>query len=104
QAPISAAFIISAGLEHHSRIKGLQAGGSRMAEELFGCVIGLVVGWFVSVIWPRPEPEPVPVSNAPKYRSVAARHFDSDVADDTGGWPETGVEEIGRKQRTETPL
>jgi uncharacterized membrane protein YccC len=66
QAPISAAFIISAGLEHHSRIKGLQAGGSRMAEVLFGCVIGLVVGWFVSVIWPLPEPEPVPVSNTTK--------------------------------------
>jgi hypothetical protein len=47
-------------------LKGLQAGGSRMAEVLFGCVIGLVVGWFVSVIWPLPEPEPVPVSNTTK--------------------------------------
>ncbi len=58
QAPISAAFVIAAGIEHHSRIKGLQAGGGRMAEVLFGCVIGLVVGWFVSVIWPLPEPAP----------------------------------------------
>ena len=39
-------------------------GGSRVM--LFGCVIGLVVGWFVSVIWPLPEPEPVPVSNTTK--------------------------------------
>src|ERR1039457_1480250 len=39
-------------------------GGSR--DMLFGCVIGLVVGWFVSVIWPLPEPEPVPVTNTTK--------------------------------------
>jgi uncharacterized membrane protein YccC len=58
QAPISAAFVIAAGFEHHSRIKGLQAGGRRVSEVLFGCVIGLAVGWFVSVIWPLPEPAP----------------------------------------------
>ncbi len=58
QAPISAAFVIAAGLEYHSRIKGLAAGGGRMTEVLFGCVIGLVVTWFVSVIWPLPEPVP----------------------------------------------
>jgi uncharacterized membrane protein YccC len=58
QSPISAAFVIAAGLEHHSRIKGLEAGGRRMTEVLFGCFIGLVVAWFVSVIWPLPEPTP----------------------------------------------
>jgi uncharacterized membrane protein YccC len=58
QAPISAAFVIAAGLEYHSRIKGLEAGGWRMAEVLFGCVIGLVVAWIVSLIWPLPEPVP----------------------------------------------
>jgi uncharacterized membrane protein YccC len=64
QAPISAAFVIAAGFEHHSRIKGLQAGGRRMGEVLFGCIIGLVVAWLVSVIWPLPEP--VPASKAAK--------------------------------------
>jgi uncharacterized membrane protein YccC len=58
QAPISAAFVIAAGLQHHSRLKGLEAGGRRMSEVLFGCLIGLVVAWFVSVIWPLPEPAP----------------------------------------------
>jgi uncharacterized membrane protein YccC len=58
QAPISAAFVIAAGLEHHSRIRGLQAGGHRVSEVLFGCVIGLVVAWIVSEVWPLPEPEP----------------------------------------------
>jgi hypothetical protein len=47
QAPITAAFVIAAGLEHHSRVIGLQAGMDRMYEVLFGCVIGLAVeGWY----------------------------------------------------------
>ena len=56
QAPITAAFVIAAGLEHHSRLLGLKAGVGRMAEVLFGCVVGLVVAWLVSVLWPLPEP------------------------------------------------
>ncbi len=56
QAPITAAFVIAAGLEHHSRLKGLEAGGKRVTEVIFGCIIGLVVAWFVSVIWPLPDP------------------------------------------------
>jgi uncharacterized membrane protein YccC len=51
QAPITAAFVIAAGLEHDSRINGLQAGMNRVSEVLFGCVIGLVVGWLVSLLW-----------------------------------------------------
>src|SRR5581483_11969841 len=49
QAPISAAFVIAAGLEHHSRIKGIMAGARRMSEVIFGCLVGLVVAWLVSV-------------------------------------------------------
>src|SRR5271157_2642072 len=56
QAPITAAFVIAAGLEHHSRLKGLEAGTGRMIEVLFGCVVGIVVAWLVSVVWPLPEP------------------------------------------------
>jgi uncharacterized membrane protein YccC len=55
QAPITAAFVISAGIEHHSRLKGLSAGMFRMSEVLFGCVVGLAVAWMVSVVWPLPE-------------------------------------------------
>ena len=58
QAPISAAFVIAAGLEHHSRIGGLKAGVHRMAEVLFGCVVGVTVAWLVSVVWPLPDPAP----------------------------------------------
>ena len=54
QAPITAAFVISAGIEHHSRLKGLSAGAFRMSEVLFGCVVGLAVAWLMSVLWPLP--------------------------------------------------
>lgn len=62
QAPITAAFVIAAGLEYHSRRHGLEAGVRRMSEVLFGCVVGLVVAWFVSVVWPLPDPV---AANAP---------------------------------------
>ena len=52
QAPISAAFVIAAGLEYHSRKHGLIAGVGRMNEVLFGCFVGIVVAWLVSVVWP----------------------------------------------------
>src|SRR6516164_2183700 len=55
QAPISAAFVISAGLEHHTRLNGLLAGGDRMLEVVGGCVVGIVVAWIVSVLWPLPD-------------------------------------------------
>jgi len=55
QAPISAAFVIAAGLEYHSRRHGLQAGAQRMMEVLFGCLVGITVAWLVSVVWPLPD-------------------------------------------------
>ena len=58
QAPISAAFVIAASLEYHSRKHGLQAGAVRMGEVLFGCLVGIVVAWIVSVVWPLPDPAP----------------------------------------------
>ena len=59
QAPISAAFVIAAGLEYHSRKQGLIAGATRMGEVLFGCVVGIVVAWIMSVAWPLPDAAPV---------------------------------------------
>jgi len=66
QAPISAAFVIAAGLEYHSRKQGLLAGVGRMNEVLFGCVVGVVVAWVVSVVWPLAEPGPAEPSSATK--------------------------------------
>ena len=53
QAPITAAFVIAAGLEHHHRMDGFRAGMGRISEVLFGCVVGLAMGWLVSVVWPE---------------------------------------------------
>ncbi len=58
QAPISAAFVIAAGLAHESRINGLKAGAGRMGEVLFGCFVGIIVAWIVSKVWPLPEAAP----------------------------------------------
>lgn len=58
QAPISAAFVISAGMEYHSRMHGFLAGVGRMNEVLFGCLVGILVAWLVSVVWPLPEAAP----------------------------------------------
>jgi uncharacterized membrane protein YccC len=64
QAPISAAFVIAAGFEHQSRTGGLLAGATRMGEVLFGCFVGILVGWIVSVVWPLPDPAPADASTA----------------------------------------
>jgi len=58
QVLISAAFVIAAGLEYHSRKHGLIAGVGRMNEVLFGCFVGILVAWLVSVAWPLPNPVP----------------------------------------------
>jgi uncharacterized membrane protein YccC len=55
QAPISAAFVISAGQERHTRYDGLIAGGHRMLEVLAGCIVGIIASWIIAVIWPLPE-------------------------------------------------
>jgi uncharacterized membrane protein YccC len=52
QAPITAALVIAAGLSHHSKLTGLEVGMRRVAEVLLGCVVGLVVTWLMSRIWP----------------------------------------------------
>jgi uncharacterized membrane protein YccC len=58
QAPITAALVIAAGLTHHSKLSGVEVGLRRVAEVLLGCVMGLLVTWLMSRIWP--------VADAPK--------------------------------------
>jgi uncharacterized membrane protein YccC len=67
QAPITAAIVIAAGLSHHSRVTGLEFGLKRVAEVMLGCVVGLLVTWAISKIWPPPVPAPpVPAPPPPK--------------------------------------
>ncbi len=58
QAPITAAIVIAAGLLHNSKLTGIERGLHKVAEVLFGCLMGLVVSWLMSKVWPLPEPKP----------------------------------------------
>ncbi|HEY5744422.1 MAG TPA: FUSC family protein [Terrimicrobiaceae bacterium] len=57
QAPITAAIIIAAGLTHHSKLSGVEIGLKRVGEVMLGCMMGLLVSWLMSKIWPVPESE-----------------------------------------------
>lgn len=52
QAPITAAIVIAAGLSSHSKLTGVEHGLHKVAEVLFGCLVGLLVSWLMSKIWP----------------------------------------------------
>jgi uncharacterized membrane protein YccC len=56
QAPITAAIVIASGITQHSRLSGIEHGLHKVAEVLFGCLVGLVVSWAMSRIWPIRQP------------------------------------------------
>jgi uncharacterized membrane protein YccC len=65
QAPITAAIVIAGGLTHHSKLTGVEHGLHKVAEVIFGCVMGLLVSLVMSRVWPIPErtqPAPAPGS------------------------------------------
>jgi uncharacterized membrane protein YccC len=55
QAPITAAIVVASGIEHHSRQVSIEIGLRRVAEVLFGCLLGLAVSWLISKVWPHPQ-------------------------------------------------
>jgi uncharacterized membrane protein YccC len=55
QAPITAAIVVAAGLTHHSKLTGVEHGLHKVAEVIFGCLVGLVVTWAMSRVWPIAE-------------------------------------------------
>jgi hypothetical protein len=63
QAPITAAIVIASGIEHHAERISIEIGLRRVAEVLFGCLVGLAVSWTISKLGRLPEPprgRPVP--------------------------------------------
>ena len=52
QAPITAAIVIAAGLTHHSKLSGVEDGLHKVGEVVLGCLMGLVVSWLMSKLWP----------------------------------------------------
>ena len=57
QAPINAALVIATGVETHSKLGGIESGLHKVAEVLFGCLVGLCVSWAMARIWPIRQPE-----------------------------------------------
>ncbi len=55
QAPITAAIVVASGIHHRSRVQGLEAGLMRVGEVMLGCVVGLLVTYAISKIWPPPN-------------------------------------------------
>ena len=55
QAPITAAIVVAGALTHHEKVSGMEAGLKKVAEVMMGCVVGLVVTWLASKVWPLPE-------------------------------------------------
>ena len=52
QAPITAAIVIASELTHHSKLVGIDQGLRKVAQVIFGCVVGLLVTLAMSRIWP----------------------------------------------------
>ncbi len=55
QAPITAAIVIAAGLAHPSKLSAAEHGLNKVAEVILGCVMGLLVTWLMSKVWPLPD-------------------------------------------------
>ncbi|HVO25765.1 MAG TPA: FUSC family protein [Candidatus Margulisiibacteriota bacterium] len=55
QAPITAALVIATGLTHQSKLSGVENGLHKVGEVLLGCVMGLVVSWIMSRVWPMAD-------------------------------------------------
>jgi uncharacterized membrane protein YccC len=51
QAPITAAIVIAAGISQGSKIAGIGTGLHKVAEVIFGCMVGLLVSWLTSKLW-----------------------------------------------------
>ena len=51
QAPITAAIVIAAGLAQGAKAAGIESGMHKVAEVVFGCMVGLVVSWMMSKVW-----------------------------------------------------
>ncbi len=51
QAPITAAVVIAAGLAGSSKLAGIERGLHKVAEVIFGCLVGIIVSWLMSKVW-----------------------------------------------------
>ena len=65
QAPITAAIVLAAGISEGARTAGFESGLRKVAQVVFGCIVGMLVSWLMSKVWlvrppvERAEPEEV---------------------------------------------
>jgi uncharacterized membrane protein YccC len=71
QAPITAALIIATGLAQDSTAAGFQAALLKVAQVLFGCLVGIAVSWLISRVWPLPETSEPSAENETKHELSA---------------------------------
>ena len=64
QAPITATIVVASGLTAPSKVSGLHQGMLRVGEVLLGCVVGLLVTFIMSRLWPLPGVQPKDTSTA----------------------------------------
>lgn len=56
QAPITAAVVIAGGLTYNSTSLGIEKGLHKVAEVLFGCLVGMAVSSLMARLWLLPPP------------------------------------------------
>ena len=76
QAPITAALVIAGTLSAYSKAAGIEVGLYRVAEVIFGSVVGLGVSWLMAEFWPVREPIAEP-DGAADQKNNAERRPDS---------------------------
>jgi hypothetical protein len=57
QAPITAAIVIAAGISTKSSLGGIYIGLHKVAEVIYGSMVGMLVSWMMSKIWLISQPE-----------------------------------------------
>ena len=51
QAPITAAIVLAAGISEGARTAGFESGLRKVAQVVFGCIVGMLVSWLMSKVW-----------------------------------------------------
>ena len=76
QAPITAAIVIASELSHHSKLGAVEQGLRKVAQVIFGCVVGLLVTLAMSRLWPtksKPAPGALGQRTTPRRPDTARR-------------------------------
>ena len=55
-----AAIVASVDPQMDMAARRIEFGLAKVAELLFGCIVGLAVSWLMSRLWPMPLPQPQP--------------------------------------------